>query len=80
VLDSAVLHHRYRRPANPPVVESLLRSLPAWFGIEAAIDGYVAAAARLTTYMARTADDTPVGVLLVTRRASTRRQGGGPAH
>lgn len=56
-----------REPANPPVVESLLRSLPAWFGIEAAIEEYVTAAARLTTYLARTADGTPVGVLLVER-------------
>lgn len=56
-----------REPADPAVVGSLLRSLPAWFGIEAAILGYVTAAARLTTYMARDADTVPVGVLLVER-------------
>lgn len=54
-------------PANPPIVESLLRSLPAWFGIEDAIVEYVAAAARLVTYVARDADHSPVGVLLVQR-------------
>lgn len=56
-----------REPADPAVVESLLRSLPAWFGIEAAILGYVTAAARLATYMARDANNMPVGVLLVER-------------
>ena len=53
--------------ANPPVVESLLRSLPAWFGIEEAIVDYVTTAARLPTYLARDAAGTPVGVLLVER-------------
>lgn len=52
-------------PPDPATVHSLLRSLPAWFGIEEAIVDYVAAAARLPTYLARAADNTPVGVLLV---------------
>lgn len=56
-----------REPTNPAVVESLLRSLPAWFGIEAAIVGYITAAARLATYLARDAEAAPVGVLLVER-------------
>lgn len=56
-----------REPANPALVESLLRSLPAWFGIDAAIVGYVTAAARLATYVARDADNFPVGFLLVER-------------
>ncbi len=59
-------------PANPPIVESLLRSLPAWFGIEDAIVEYVAAAARLVTYVARDAHHTPVGVLLVQRHFRPR--------
>jgi GNAT superfamily N-acetyltransferase len=54
-------------PANPAAVESLLRSLPAWFGIEDAIVGDVAAAARLTTYLARDAESAPVGVVLLER-------------
>ena len=54
-------------PANPPVVESLLRSLPAWFGIEEAIVEYTATAARLRTWMARDAEGTPAGVLLMER-------------
>ncbi len=54
-------------PANPPVVESLLRSLPAWFSIEDAIVEYVTAAARLRAYVARDGEDTPLGVLLVER-------------
>lgn len=54
-------------PANPPVVESLLRSLPGWFGIEEAIVEYTATAARLPTWMARDDEGTPAGVLLVGR-------------
>lgn len=54
-------------PANPPVVESLLRSLPAWFGIEDVIVEYVTTAARLSTYVARDVEGAPVGVLLVAR-------------
>jgi len=51
-------------PPNPPAAEQLLRALPAWFGIESAVQEYVAAASRLPTYLARTASGEPVGVLL----------------
>jgi ribosomal protein S18 acetylase RimI-like enzyme len=54
--------------ADPGTVERLLRSLPEWFGIESAIVGYVAAAARLPTYLAWPAGGSqPAGVLLATR-------------
>ncbi len=56
-----------REPADPAITESLLRSLPGWFGIEEAIVEYVDAAARLATWVARDAADAPVGVLLVAR-------------
>lgn len=36
----------------PEAVDRLLRSLPEWFGIESSIVDYVAAAARLPTYLA----------------------------
>jgi GNAT superfamily N-acetyltransferase len=60
---------------SPATVDRLLRSLPEWFGIEAAIAGYVAAAADLPTYLAWpageaavTADELQVvGVLLAVR-------------
>ncbi len=54
-------------PADPAGVDSLLRSLPAWFGIDEAIVECVAPAARLPTYLARDADGTPIGVLLLER-------------
>lgn len=56
-----------REPADPAITESLLRSLPAWFGIEEAIVGYVDAAARLATWVARDDAGAPVGVLLAKR-------------
>jgi GNAT superfamily N-acetyltransferase len=37
---------------DPGTVERLLRSLPDWFGIESAVEGYVAAAARMPAYLA----------------------------
>jgi ribosomal protein S18 acetylase RimI-like enzyme len=36
----------------PATVERLLRSLPDWFGIESAVEAYVAAAARKPAYLA----------------------------
>ena len=41
---------------DPGTVERLLRSLPDWFGIESAVEGYVAAAARMPAYLAWPAD------------------------
>lgn len=43
------------------MVERLLRSLPEWFGIESAIDEYVAAARRLPAYLAWPAGEPDVG-------------------
>ena len=59
----------------PQAVNRLLRSLPEWFGIESSIVDYVAAAARLPTYLAWPPpdDEAPgaqrqaAGVLLVAR-------------
>src|SRR5665809_29077 len=48
----------------PEEVESLLRSLPAWFGIEEALMGYVADARSNDTYTAVT-QGRVVGVLMV---------------
>ena len=48
----------------PETVERLLRELPAWFGIEAALQDYVTSARHLPTFAARL-DDTIVGVCLV---------------
>jgi GNAT superfamily N-acetyltransferase len=53
--------------AQPALVDSLLRSLPAWFGIEESIQEYVEAAHRLPTLVARTQAGVPVGVLLYER-------------
>jgi hypothetical protein len=49
---------------QPDLVNSLLRALPAWFGIEDSIREYVEAAHRLPTVVARTHDGLCVGVLL----------------
>lgn len=49
----------------PDDVGRLLRDLPEWFGIEEAVDGYVAAAQRLPTHVARDDDGVTVGVCLV---------------
>lgn len=48
----------------PETVERLLRSLPEWFGIEAAIVDYVESARRLRTYLAWPASGPAAGVLL----------------
>ncbi len=44
-----------------------MRVLPEWFGIESAIQEYVAAARSLPTYLATVDDAPPVGLLLVRR-------------
>jgi GNAT superfamily N-acetyltransferase len=52
----------------PETVDLLLRSLPGWFGIEASIIEYVAAAREMPTYLARAPGASrPVGVLLAAR-------------
>jgi ribosomal protein S18 acetylase RimI-like enzyme len=50
--------------ARPEVVSSLLRDLPEWFGIDEAIEEYVARSAQLPTYTA-VLDGEPVGVLVL---------------
>ena len=60
---------------SPWVVDRLLRSLPDWFGVEAAIVDYVVKAHELPTYLAWPARESsawspqsqPVGVLLAAR-------------
>ena len=53
---------------DPATVERLLRLLPEWFGIEEAIQHYVADARTKTTYLAAVSDaEAPVGAMLVTR-------------
>ena len=57
---------------DPATVERLLRLLPGWFGIEPAVAGYIEAARRLPTYLARPGDhagqdEPPAGVLLAER-------------
>jgi GNAT superfamily N-acetyltransferase len=61
---------------DPVTVERLLRSLPEWFGIEAAIVDYVESAGHLRTYLAWSSPagagadgphDRAVGVLLAKR-------------
>jgi GNAT superfamily N-acetyltransferase len=53
---------------DPGAVERLLRSLPDWFGIAEAVTEYVAAAARLPTYVAHLdGSSEPVGALVVAR-------------
>lgn len=54
---------RFRDPAG---VERVLRTLPAWFGIEEAAASYVEKAARLESFLARD-DGATVGVALVDR-------------
>lgn len=48
------------------LVDRLLRSLPAWFGIESSIVEYVEAAQRMPALVAL-ADGAPIGVLLYER-------------
>lgn len=55
-------------------MDSLLRLLPAWFGIESSNAGYVEAAQTMPTYLAWPRDDSrpsaeraPLGVLLLDR-------------
>lgn len=52
--------------ADPLGVERILRSLPEWFGIEEAIQNYVAMASRLESHLA-VRDGRTVGVALVER-------------
>lgn len=52
---------------EPATVDRLLRSLPEWFGIEAAIVDYVESAHRLATYLAWPPSGVAAGVLLAAR-------------
>jgi GNAT superfamily N-acetyltransferase len=55
-----------RNQRDPDRVESILRGLPEWFGIESAIVDYVDAARTLPSYLA-VEDGEVVGVCLVER-------------
>ena len=55
-----------RGARDPQAVELLLRALPQWFGIEAAIVDYIEDARQLPTYLAVEADSV-VGALLLRR-------------
>jgi GNAT superfamily N-acetyltransferase len=57
---------RIDRRQDPEAVDRILRSLPAWFGIEEAIQTYVHRAARLPSYLATIGEEV-VGVALVER-------------
>lgn len=60
---------RIERKADPAAVGRILRSLPDWFGIDAAVDHYVEVAATKRSYLA-TADDRVVGIALVEPRTT----------
>lgn len=51
---------------DPQATNRILRSLPDWFGIEEAIESYVADSDRLSSYIATIAGET-IGVALVNR-------------
>src|ERR1700712_1125149 len=55
----------------PDIVDSLLRSLPEWFGIDSSILEYVAASKRLPTILASDDAREPVGILLHERHFPT---------
>jgi GNAT superfamily N-acetyltransferase len=57
---------RIERRQDPQSVDRILRSLPAWFGIQEAIRVYVDSAARLPSYLATVGGEV-VGVALVER-------------
>ena len=58
---------RVRRRSDPDGTERILRSLPAWFGIEEAIESYVQLASMQDSYLVIDADGSTVGVALVER-------------
>lgn len=58
---------RIEKRQDPDSVERLLRSLPAWFGIEESLEEYVADARTKPTYLAVTPSGDVVGCLLTTR-------------
>jgi GNAT superfamily N-acetyltransferase len=53
---------------DPAAVQRLLRALPAWFGIAESVTEYVAAAARLPTYLAYLDGGTEAAGALVVAR------------
>ncbi len=54
------------REQDPQAVSRLLRALPNWFGVPAAVDNYVNDANTMTSYVAHD-DGVVVGVALVRR-------------
>lgn len=59
---------RIERRRDPDAVDRLLRSLPEWFGIEAAIEHYVEVAATKQSYLAVGPDERVLGAALVEER------------
>jgi N-acetylglutamate synthase-like GNAT family acetyltransferase len=59
------------RERDPVAVGRILHALPGWFPEEEVVADYVAEAARLDGYLARSADGPTVGVALVDRRFAT---------
>jgi GNAT superfamily N-acetyltransferase len=57
---------RIEQRHDPAAVDGILRQLPAWFGIEAAIRSYVADASTMPSFLA-TSDGQVVGIALVRR-------------
>lgn len=57
---------RIERRADPVAVDRILRALPSWFGIESAIQEYVAEAAVKPSYLA-ISHDSVVGIALISR-------------
>lgn len=63
---SVVTGTRIDRRQDPEAVDRILRNLPAWFGIEEAIQAYVDRSARLPSCLATIGEEV-VGVALVER-------------
>jgi GNAT superfamily N-acetyltransferase len=55
-----------QRRQDPGAVDRILRSLPEWFGVEEAIEGYTASASRQESFLA-VVNDVTVGVALLMR-------------
>ena len=55
-----------QRRQDPSAVDRILRSLPEWFGVEEAIEGYTTSASRQESFLAVVNNQT-VGVALLSR-------------
>ena len=64
---------RWIGPAASKAAETVLRSLPEWFGLEEPIRGYIRAAGALPTYVA-TETGTPRGFMTLEQRSPLVRE------